>query len=378
MTDVIVNAGTVVERDEMEYHAKDDYSLPAMIIQASRNSGRSQFAIAREMMKYARGKSKLKFAEYVQYGFHHLDRHTDAQKQEFISAYQHDHIVTECIDTRWSAVADDKWLSSVFLAADGTPQPETLAVVDMGERAYQNANTISTPGALQALLTDSLPFPLFCKYNNGIWSLGATVIEAADSTHIHLRGKEPISYQDFFRNYVGEHVFLIQKFVQNHAFLRQYTPTTATVRMVNMWTDEGLWTPHAILKMPSAQNDADNFWRTGNLVCNLDVETGEVLTIVGKKGPELVRHELHPETGLPLIGEILPYWQQIQALNERVAALHQPIRYSTQDIAITDDGPVEIEFNYGGAFELPQIATSRGFMTQRVLDFFRSCGSTRV
>ena len=33
------------------------------------------------------------------------------------------------------------------------------------------------------------------------------------------------------------------------------------------------------------------------------------------------------------------------------------------------------EVNTGGAFNIPQLAGGRGFLTDRVLDFFRACGS---
>ncbi len=378
MTDITAGTGTIVEKETKAFESKDNYSAADLIVHAARKSGRNPFAIGREMLKYARGASKLKFSEYIQYKFYDKERHTTEERAEFISGAMHGQIVTECIDYGWFEVAGDKWLSSVFLAADDTPQPDILAVIDISNRAYQKGNKIQTPDGLRAFLTSDLSFPLFCKFNNGRWSLGANIITGADANHIHLRGKPPLSYDAFFRDIVGDHVFLIQNFVQNHEFLRKYTPTTATVRMVNMWRDDGLWTPHAILKLPAAKNEADNFWRDGNLVCQLDTDTGEILTVVGNDGPELIQHDVHPETGIAILGQRLPYWDRVRELNERVAALHSPVRYSTQDIAITDDGPVEIEFNYGGAFELPQIAGGRGFLTQEVREFFRSCGSTKV
>lgn len=378
MTDATAQTGTIIERETRAFEAKDSYSAADLIVHAARKSGRNPVAIGAEMLKYARGKSRLKTAEYVQYRFYEKDRYTQAERDEFISAAMHGKIVMECIDYGWFEVAGDKWLSSVFLAADGTPQPDILAVIDGSERGYQGAHKIATPEALCAFLSGDLNYPLFCKFNNGRWSLGANVIDAADKTHIFLRGQDPVTYEKFFSDVIGDDIFLIQNFVQNHEFLRQYTPTTATVRMVNMWRDDGLWTPHAILKLPSARNAADNFWRDGNLVCQLDVETGEIQTLVGNDGPELIHHDVHPETGKPILGQRLPHWEKVRELNDRVAALHYPVRYSTQDIAITDEGPVEIEFNYGGAFELPQIASGRGFLTQEVREFFRSCGSTRV
>ncbi|WP_167853534.1 sugar-transfer associated ATP-grasp domain-containing protein [Roseovarius aestuariivivens] len=377
MGEAAVNKDTIIERETQAFNAKDSFSAADLIAHAAKKSGRGALSVGREMMKCARSKAKLKPAEYVMYEFYDREKYTAEEKAAFISGGMHGKIVYEFNDYGWFEAAGDKWLSAMFLAADGTPQPDTIAVIDQGPRAYHGAETLATPEAVRAFLT-AQDMPLFCKYNNGRWSLGANIITAADDSHIHMRGKDPISYAAFFEEYIGSHVFLIQRIVENHSFLRQFTPTTATVRMVNLWREDGLWTPHAILKLPSAQNEADNFWRTGNLVCALDVETGEIRTCVGREGPDLVRHDVHPETGKEILGKHLPHWDKVRDLNARVAALHYPVKYQTQDIAITEEGPVEIEFNWGGAFELPQIATGKGFLTPEMRAAFRGFGSTKV
>ena len=48
------------------------------------------------------------------------------------------------------------------------------------------------------------------------------------------------------------------------------------------------------------------------------------------------------------------------------------------DIAITADGPVLIEINTGGGFDLPQLASGEGFLSDEVANFFRACGFNGV
>jgi hypothetical protein len=48
------------------------------------------------------------------------------------------------------------------------------------------------------------------------------------------------------------------------------------------------------------------------------------------------------------------------------------------DIALTSDGPMLIEINTGGGFDLPQLASGRGFLTDDVCEFFRTCGYDKV
>jgi hypothetical protein len=48
------------------------------------------------------------------------------------------------------------------------------------------------------------------------------------------------------------------------------------------------------------------------------------------------------------------------------------------DIGITQAGPVLIEINTGGGFDLPQLASGEGFLTDEVRDFFRACGYRKL
>jgi hypothetical protein len=48
------------------------------------------------------------------------------------------------------------------------------------------------------------------------------------------------------------------------------------------------------------------------------------------------------------------------------------------DIAIAEDGPLLIEINTGGGFDLPQLASGEGFLTDEVRSFFRSCGYQKI
>ena len=145
-----------------------------------------------------------------------------------------------------------------------------------------------------------------------------------------------------------------------------------------MVNDDGVFNPFAVLKLPAGNSIADNFWRGDNLVCALDVNTGEILTLVGKNEMGYENLDAIPNSNRTLIAEVLPFWDEIKALNETVALMHHEIKYGSTDIAITENGPVVIEVNCGSAFELPQIAYGKGFLTDEVTAFFRAAGSKRV
>ena len=61
-------------------------------------------------------------------------------------------------------------------------------------------------------------------------------------------------------------------------------------------------------------------------------------------------------------------------MNERVELIYAPLRYRSDDIAITPDGLVLVEVNDVGTSDLPQNANGRGLLTPEVRAFSESCG----
>ena len=360
----------IVQTDQAQYKSSQKGDSPVLLLaHAARKSGRSVFSIAREARRYKRSKMKVTLDEYVKLRLYDHEAHTEEERGQVITWLLQNACLHAVNDVSWFGVTEDKWNSSKFLEADGVPVPETLGMINTSGRRYHGGKGIDGPEALRAVLADTA-FPLFGKHNKGLGSVGVFIIDGANDEYVHLRGVGEMRYEAFFRNIIGQDAFILQRFVDNHAMLREITGTAATIRMVNMWTKDGLYTPYAVLKLPSATNSADNFWRPGNLICNIDPATGRIETIVSADGPDMVFHDAHPETGAALIGQTLPHWDALLDVNAHVAELHTPLKYQSADIALTDAGPVVIEVNAGSSFILPQYARGKGFMIPRVKNFF--------
>ena len=76
-----------------------------------------------------------------------------------------------------------------------------------------------------------------------------------------------------------------------------------------------------------------------------------------------------------IIGETLPDWEALREVNAKAALMHAPNRFASTDMALTKAGPVVVEVNNGCAFELIQIATGEGLLTDDMLAFFQKCGA---
>jgi len=363
---------SAVDLDHQRYLEVRDTSLKELLMHAARRSGRSVFQIQREFRQMARSHSRLNMVEYVRHGLFRHDRFTDEQRAAYISNDLHWDMTHKCNNRAWSGAAEDKVLAGTILAAGGVPVPPILAVIDRSPRLYPGIAKITSPEALRDVLC-AQGGAVFGKIVDGMVSFGAFRVDGADSTHLRCAGQPPMTYAGFLDDFVGANAYLLQPALENHPEIARFAPALATVRMVNMVREDGVFCPLAVIKLPQGGHIADAFWRPGNLACEVDVATGAIRTIAERAGPEIAFHEDHPQVP-GLMGMTLPHWQKLIEINARAAQLFAPIRYQSTDIAITPEGPVIVELNYGGGFDLPQYASGRGMLTPEVRAFFESHG----
>lgn len=362
----------VAQTDEANYLAARDSSHTELLAYAAKKTGRSPFQIQREFGRVSKTPNKINMVEYVRTGLYDTERFSPEEEASFISNDLHWPITHTCNNKSWSGAAEDKALCGRILASGGVPVPDTVAVLDRSNRLYPDMPKVSEPEDLRALLNDHPDTKFFCKIVDGMVSFGAFQIERLEGDEVICAGHDPIALSEFFDRFVGDNAYLVQRVLRNHSALAPYASALATVRMVNLVRENDVYCPVAVIKLPQGENIADAFWRPGNLASEVDVETGEIKT-VARRGIEMEYLEDHPSAP-GLMGLTLPYWQELLQVNARAAQLYAPIKYQSTDVAITENGPVVVELNYGGGFDLPQYASGRGMLTAEVRAFFEGCG----
>lgn len=339
------------------------------------NSGRNPFSMAREYIGLARGRGGLTLREYVQYGVYDPSLGDD-ERSRFLSERLHWPIVRRCNDIAWQAATEDKWLCGQLLDRAGLPQPPILAMIDTTERTFAGTRTIRSEREFgefaRGCCRDGTA--LFCKPNHGLASYGTFVVDRAERDRLHVDGEGWMGYGACFAEFIGGHCYVVQPVLRNHASLARYTERLATVRVYLLRTDSGVQLPFAVLKMAASEHVADNYWRPGNLACDVDPATGVIESARTRDVFGTTDHDAHPDTGARPVGEHLPGWEDLVALARECSGIFTPVRYQSLDIAILAEGPSIVEVNTGGAFNLPQLASGRGFLTDQVLDLFRTCG----
>jgi len=362
-----------VESDQAAFFAKKPSNFE-YLMRAQKLSKRSALELTREFIGLSFGRGKLTLQEYVQYGVYDNKRYTPEQQSRFLSNLTHWPLTHLCCDMTWQATTEDKWLCSHILDRSNIAIPCNLAIIDTSSRKYIGIEKITTGAQLRDFVRVNGLRQFFGKENRGICSFGAFLVEDADDTALHLRGHGPVDYDTLMQKFVGETGYLLQTLQSNHPFFARYTQSLATIRVCILYDGGDVKIPFAVLKLPSGKNIADNFWRPGNLACAIEVASGRILRVRSKDFLGTTEYTAHPETGAAMIGETLPMWDRVLELVRECAPIFAPVRYQSMDIAITPDGPILIEINTGGGFDLPQLATGEGFLTDEVIEFFKSCG----
>ena len=101
------------------------------------------------------------------------------------------------------------------------------------------------------------------------------------------------------------------------------------------------------------------------------VEDGKVSRVINRAREEGTEH---PDSARSLLIE-LPDYQKAGELAFRCAPYFSATRLQAYDIALTNAGPTIVEINVGGDFDLPQLASRRGFRSGRFKEFLESRGT---
>ncbi len=327
--------------------------------------------------KLSRAPGKLNFNEYLDFQVYDQSRFENPKdRRRFLSDDLHWKLCYQCSDRKWDATTEDKWISETLLRSSGINTTQTIGVLGGPDRAYPNVPRIENADQLRGLITD-YGRPVFAKLNGGIGSEGATRISMIDTDRFQAAGMGEVSAEALFQSMrQAPAAYLLQEELEHHAEMkRRVGDRISTIRAMTFISDNGIRTPFTILKMPASGNVADNFWRDGNLLADIDQNTGRIRRVIRGKGPKMEILEKHPDTQEPLTDTVLPDWAEVQRLIDDVARLYAPVKYQSLDIALTDKGPAIVEINTGGSFYLPQIATGRGLLTDEFIDTFRACGA---
>jgi hypothetical protein len=217
----------------------------------------------------------------------------------------------------------------------------------------------------------SAPDELFLKPIDGTHGLGAfTVSRTGDRYSLDGRtgtASELFAHLEARLAREQELGWLVQPRLRSHPALAPIASPSAlaTVRAITQ-IKEGI--PRLLiadLKIPGGNSTVDNFalGATGNLLAAVDCASGRLSTAWGsmrKDWPVIERFEVHPDTGRPIEGFLVPFWDELVKLALQAQQSLPEIPSIGWDIAVALGGPIIVEANISYDLSILQVAHQRG------------------
>ncbi|MDE1905155.1 MAG: hypothetical protein KGH75_01710 [Rhodospirillales bacterium] len=337
--------------------------------------GRPGTALAIEAIRLMRGAGKLSIPEYLYYRLWDRTLTLD-DKRAFVGKKAQHLMHLACNDRHWYQTAADKILFQTIMRGAGLPVPETLAVTQP-LRWLPHAKTLAVSERLAEWLRDPALYPLFAKPAAGKYSLDVASIERFDPALdqlVFLDGHTR-TIEQFVGGMSGGNGYVLQRRMKSHPELvGRFGPRLWSVRALVLVGRDGPILHRALVKIATGTNPADNYWRPGNMAAAVDTMTGQITRAVSGAGADLAEWSSHPDTDAALVGTTLPDWAGLRDLVMNAACVFPGIRTQSWDIALTDQGPVCLEVNYGGDLNLAQLAEGRGVLDGAYRDHLSECG----
>ena len=165
--------------------------------------------------------------------------------------------------------------------------------------------------------------------------------------------------QSLIKHMARQKYDLIEEYVIQHHTLMDLSPSGLnTVRIFTQLHQGKVDLLGARLRI-SVNSPVDNMG-AGNLAAPVDEATGIVIGPAVYSDIRSEEREVHPITGVKIVGFAVPYWDRVLDLVKE-AALHIPENKSIGwDIAITETGPELIEGNHNWCKLLWQLPVKKG------------------
>ena len=185
---------------------------------------------------------------------------------------------------------------------------------------------------------------------------------------VEIRNTSELSRRELIA-YMREKGFnLVEEFIVQHPKLSRLSDTGLnTVRIITQLSQRGEVNFIGPTLRITVNSPVDNM-AVGNIAAPIDIETGVV------KGPGVYQditkapEDVHPITGVPIVGFQVPYWREVKELCRNAAVHNKTNRSIGWDVAVTKTGPSFVEGNHNWCKLLWQLPAGEGLRS--VLDHY--------
>jgi hypothetical protein len=281
------------------------------------------------------------------------------------------------------------WDKTVFIqlaTGAGLPVAPIKACFHRSKRFPETlGHHLGSHGDTGRFLRDPANYPLFAKPAYSQQGYGSAYLTGYDPNRdeLTLLNGQSIAVDDFLkrlevsvdqRYHKPECGFLFQSPLKPATEIERLTGWSALcgVRIVCL-NESGCIRPiRAVWKVAVPPNHVDNFslGKYGNLLADIDLETGEVSHCIDALWPRANLVSRHPNSGELLTGFRLPGWERLLEACQLGGVAFPLMKIQHWDFALTDNGPMILEMNDLGATEMLQVH-GRGLLTAETRAFLK-------
>jgi hypothetical protein len=336
-----------------------------MIPQLAAYRKRSLFSLIVEIARLWFGIGRLSLDEYLELKLFDDDAFKGVDKRSFVGLKAARKMWFKAnYRVELFAMVTNKITSSIWFAAHGLPILPTIAIFHE-QVGRHSARLLRDCEELRTFLKTSEHYPIFGKPISGWQSIGSASIEAYQDGFLITTAGRVISLDNFIA-YVKAHAatgYQFQSRISPHSIVREMCgDRLATVRVLTIVKDRAPHVLRACWKIPAGPHIADNFWRPGNLLAQLDLASGRVERVIRRVGTSYEEVTHHPDTGQRIDGMFVPNWSDVIKLAIDAANLLDDLPLVGWDIAPTQSGAVLVEANITPDFQIHQLSDRRGLL----------------
>lgn len=326
-------------------------------------------------LKLRFGAGKISSNEFIQYGFGTSSLSFEEQKR-FAGKRAQQAFNLIYNDKTWYAATKHKLLFETVMKGADIPCTETVAVYDRKGRGVADI-VLKDDDELTGFLKNESNFPIFAKPTTGLLSIGAFRIDQVTKNDLLINGthKMPIAHVHEYMKGISKKGYLFQRVLDPHVDMVKLTKDAiASCRFLIFNLDDKAIIHSCCLKLPAEGEVADNFWRTGSILCHVDIESGEITraSLKQENNVSLICEE--SDLYHKIIGFKLPDFNDAKSIVVKAARNFSGIKVQSWDVALTSNGPIVLEVNYGGDLNLAQLASAKGVMEKEYCNLLRQSG----
>lgn len=353
---------------------------------AREQTGKGPYAQAREILVLKRAGGQCGITDYYWYRLYDETYLRGGATKDFLGWRLQDSF-NFALNPRHAVLpAWDKLVFHLIASAAGLPVTPLKAVYRPAEHFYDGVGIhLRNSSEVEAYLRCQDNYPLFAKPAYSQQGVGVLHLCGYDRTQDALLlvdgGRLPVA--DFMKRVLGsvdrryhkpECGFLFQAPLRLAPEIERLTgwPAICGVRIICLNGSREVVPIGAAWKIAVPPNHVDNFHMGayGNLVAEIDLESGEVGRVLDGMGPGARLLDAHPRTGQRLSGFRLPGWTELLRICREAGPLFPLMKVLHWDFALTDRGPVILELNDMGGTQIVQLF-GRGLLAEVTRDFLK-------